>query len=607
MERTSKFGSRAAEPFLTISSFPHLTLIMEPPPRYGRSFVESAVVSQWNLTLDPRLIWAALTQHAPSRSLLSDETKLAHAQYVAAVAATAPEDGRTVDEWVRLYVYAIGVLPLFDPSSIPRRLIVDRSTGRCFLVRALAHPDDRISRAAAHALQRIFIGHMDLRAPLFRSLLALLSRVPEHDVAVRATTLAHFCQLVDIWITELNTMDPFKLTSAAMLEPVEPYLTKLEAEAFIAMGHSHASVRLPAVELLAQARRLGEALETSYVRMADLISGMTQALERDSEAQRRVDDLKLDERAMRQRQRTARRVQHAAVASQPTADGRRKHVSCADNAPPPRFGRFGLARSLVAHREAGWLSRHSGHGVQSHYSSRPRSSHASATPRSLASDVAHPNAIDNADEELADVSSVLQSDSKAAHQARHQHKTRTRVISVIDDTWDGILSSAIENVLINAGDASLSAAAFTLPEHLSLRAAARSSRSFLWTSLLTSSIHAALDQDCVGFARNMRRALRRRIARLPQLNRMHTSRPDSLVSVLHINWGAMVLAATGRPRHLVEGSPISIRHLEAGIKKLQDKVQTSLNRRKRQLAVMLCMTHHLSPCLKWSIYLALTT
>ena len=326
---------------------------------------------------DPRLIWAALTQHAPSCSLLSDETTLAHAQYAAAVAATAPEDGRTVDEWVRLYVYAIGVLPLFDLCSIPRRLIVDRSTGRCFLVRALAHPDDRISRAAAHALQRIFIGHMDLRAPLFRSLLALLSRVPEHDVAVRATTLAHFCQLIDIWITELNTMDPFKLTSAAMLEPVEPYPTKLEAEAFIAMGHSHASVVASG-----RAPRPGEASERPWrrrVRMADLISGMTQALERDSEAQRRVDDLELDERAMRQRQRTARRVQHAAVASQPTADGRRKHVSCAGQRPAAPLRRSGLARSLVAHREAGWLSRHSGHGVQSRYSSRPRSSHASAT------------------------------------------------------------------------------------------------------------------------------------------------------------------------------------------------------------------------------------
>ena len=225
--------------------------------------------------------------------------------------------------------------------------------------------------------------------------------------------------------------------------------------------------------------------------------------------------------------------------------------------------------------------------------------------RLLASDLAHPSAIDNADEELADVSSVLQSDSKAAHQARHQHKTRTRVISVIDDTWDGILSSAIENVLINAGMHPQCSRLYAV--RTSRSAAARSSRSFLWTSLLTSSIHAALDQDCVGFARNMRRALRRRIARLPQLDRMHTSRPDSLVSVLHINWGAMVLAATGRPRHLVEGSPISIRQLEAGIKRLQDKVRTSLNRRKRQLAVMLCMTHHLSPCLIWSIYLALTT
>ena len=73
----------------------------------------------------------------------------------AALQHTHPEDGRSVDDWAQLYVYALGVLPLFDASSIPAHLIVN-SKGRCFLVRALAHPDDRIGRAAA--------GHGDLTA-----------------------------------------------------------------------------------------------------------------------------------------------------------------------------------------------------------------------------------------------------------------------------------------------------------------------------------------------------------------------------------------------------------------------------------------------------------
>ena len=70
----------------------------------------------------------------------------------------------------------------------------------------------------------------------------------------------HQVRLIGVWIAELKTMDPFKLTNAAMLEPLEPYLAKLEAEAVIAMCHPHASVRLPAVELLYETRRLGDEL-----------------------------------------------------------------------------------------------------------------------------------------------------------------------------------------------------------------------------------------------------------------------------------------------------------------------------------------------------------
>ena len=68
------------------------------------------------------------------------------------------------------YVHALGVLPLFDAGSIPNSLIVD-GRRRCFLVRALAHPDDRVSQAAAHALQRVVIHHAQLRVKVLRPLL----------------------------------------------------------------------------------------------------------------------------------------------------------------------------------------------------------------------------------------------------------------------------------------------------------------------------------------------------------------------------------------------------------------------------------------------------
>ena len=67
-------------------------------------------------------------------------------------------------------MHALGVLPLFDAGSIPNSLIVD-GRRRCFLVRALAHPDDRVSQAAAHALQRVVIHHAQLRVKVRSSAL----------------------------------------------------------------------------------------------------------------------------------------------------------------------------------------------------------------------------------------------------------------------------------------------------------------------------------------------------------------------------------------------------------------------------------------------------
>jgi leucyl aminopeptidase len=176
------------------------------------SHLRSRVTAQPNVYPQPVLLsLATLTGHATrsfgpyacatdsgaARAAGGLATRLAHAQYVAALQSIIPEDGRPLDAWVRLYTQALDVLPLFDHFSIPKELIVDKR-GRSFLVRALAHPDDRVARAATHALQRLIVLHLELRVPVFKSMLELMGRVPEQDVAVRATMLAHFVRLLGI-------------------------------------------------------------------------------------------------------------------------------------------------------------------------------------------------------------------------------------------------------------------------------------------------------------------------------------------------------------------------------------------------------------------------
>ena len=78
--------------------------------------------------------------------------------------------------------------------------------------------------------------------PLFKSMLALLGRIPCADVAVLATMLAHFAHLVELWIVELERMD-VNDSGAHILHPAEPYLARMEAEALIALCHAHVSAR----------------------------------------------------------------------------------------------------------------------------------------------------------------------------------------------------------------------------------------------------------------------------------------------------------------------------------------------------------------------------
>ena len=224
---------------------------------YGRCFVGVAKLEQWPVTLD-QLIWAAHTHGAPGRSLLSHETAFAHLKYAAFWPTRSPRTaargrlGAAVRARPRR-------LPLFDPSSIPAHLVVD-SNGRSFLFKALAHPDERIARAAAHAMQRIMHHHMALpcRPSGDAGCLAACSR----RMAVRVTTLSHFVQLISVWIEELRTMDPFKLTSAAMLERSNPTWPSRER------GPNRHATRTPRCDCphstLYRARTLGQALADSY-------------------------------------------------------------------------------------------------------------------------------------------------------------------------------------------------------------------------------------------------------------------------------------------------------------------------------------------------------
>jgi hypothetical protein len=138
----------------------------------------------------------------------------------------------------------------------------------------------------------------------------------------------------------------------------------------------------------------------------------------------------------------------------------------------------------------------------------------------------------------------------------------------------------------------LSHQVYALNEPLTLRDAAKPNRWGLWMSITSCSMRTMLDAGCIGLARNVRRALRRRLARLPPLEQVislmaslmislmtslvtslmaslmtslktslmtflmtslpplkqvDSGRSDSLVATLTMQWGAMMLAATGRP------------------------------------------------------------
>ena len=136
-----------------------------------------------------------------------------------------------------------------------------------------------------------------------------------------------------------------------------------------------------------------------------------------------------------------------------------------------------------------------------------------------------------------------------------------------------IASHRIEQVLGASGDHILDAATFALPERLSLRDAAKPSRSGLWVCLLTAMMRDSLDGGCVGLARNVRRSLRRRLSRLPSLDKVDAARSDSLIATLHINWGSLMLAATGRAE---TERTVTVRQLEGRITAIHEAQRQQL-------------------------------
>ena len=135
--------------------------------------------------------------------------------------------------------------------------------------------------------------------------------------------------------------------------------------------------------------------------------------------------------------------------------------------------------------------------------------------------------------------------------------------------WGTIVAQAVQQVLSSCGDRTLEASTFSLPEKLSLREAAENSRSAVWLAILVSAVHVSLDAGCTILARDLRRALRQRLARLKPLSSVHDERADSLVATLHINWGAMLLASTGRPIKQLKAS-VRLRTLERRIERVEE-------------------------------------
>jgi hypothetical protein len=240
---------------------------------------------------------------------------------------------------------------------------------------------------------------------------------------MRAATLC-----IQVWIAQLERQDPFNLGNAAMLEPVEPSLCRMESEALIALHHPLASVRLPALQLLITARSLGRALAASHERTVAMISGEVQRKAAVAAAQWRRDDLAAEEEELGQ-----------------LASARSERAS---SRPGHRGGGAGGAGGQSARSSAGGGA---GGGSQC------------GTERSVAGSEAS-----YAMEELQLVNDALKEEADArTHVAAPA--IGVRVADVFEDHWGAIRAGALRRLLVADGDHVLQADRLPLNLTLNLK------------------------------------------------------------------------------------------------------------------------------------------
>ena len=182
-------------------------------------------------------------------------------------------------------------------------------------------------------------------------------------------------------------------------------------------------------------------------------------------------------------------------------------------------------------------------------------------------------------------SSTSRSYSKREAEAEAGNKTKikmgTRAVDAIEEKWGSIVAQAVQQVLSSCGDHVLEASIFGIPEKMTLRDACSNSRSALWCAILVASVHFCLDAGCVLVAKYVRRSLRQRLARIKPLNAVHKDRPDSLIATLHINWGSLLMASTGRPRNVVKRNSLNLRQLEIRIERIEEAKRAELTGKAR--------------------------
>ena len=334
------------------------------------------------------------------------------------------------------------------------------------------------------------IHHAQLRVKVLRALLALVGRIPPADVAVLATVLGHFTFLIEAWVDQLDQLDAFNAANASMLEPVEPYLATMESEALIAMGHAHASVRMPALRLLKSARSLGRALHECHERMVAVITGEVQDRARRKAWEERRDELERDEAALKEQRRAAwearrgsraeRRDSTASVGLTARSNGtntdRRDESPGTDGWTRRSGGGAGTARSLgglsatTARSNETEITTQSGPRTEAKGVLGAGGVWGDATARSstrgdgddFMDALSGITELSAEMQELRLVRAALVDDDRGAGPSS-KRVFGARVADVIDEKWDEIRAAAAHKLLCASGDYMLDADKYQLP------------------------------------------------------------------------------------------------------------------------------------------------